>query len=134
MTPKVYEPCGGTRIVAHIVYGLHALSILLGVLTGATVASAFVFSWPSILAVILNYIFRGDADGTYLESHFSWQIRTFWMAALLLVVMLFVGTLLMFVGIGFFVLLIGFLVLGIWVAYRIGLGWVKLSRHEALPL
>lgn len=130
MTPKVYEPCGGTRIVAHIVYGLHALSILIGVLTGATVASAFVFSWPSILAVILNYIFRGDADGTYLESHFSWQIRTFWMAALLLVVMLFVGTLLMFVGIGF----IGFLVLGIWVAYRIGLGWVKLSRHEALPL
>lgn len=134
MTPKVYEPCGGTRIVAHIVYWLHALSILIGVLTGATVASAFVFSWPSILAVILNYIFRGDADGTYLESHFSWQIRTFWMAALLLVVMLFVGTLLMFVGIGFFVLLIGFLVLGIWVAYRIGLGWVKLSRHEALPL
>lgn len=134
MTPKVYEPCGGTRIVAHIVYGLHALSILIGVLTGATVASAFVFSWPSILAVILNYIFRGDADGTYLESHFSWQIRTFWMAALLLVVMLFVGTLLMFVGIVFFVLLIGFLVLGIWVAYRIGLGWVKLSRHEALPL
>lgn len=134
MTPKVYEPSGGTRIVAHIVYGLHALSILIGVLTGATVASAFVFSWPSILAVILNYIFRGDAEGTYLESHFSWQIRTFWMAALLLVVMLFVGTLLMFVGIGIFVFLIGFLVLGIWVAYRIGLGWIKLSRHEALPL
>ena len=134
MTPKVYEPSGGTRIVSHIVYGLHALSILIGVLTGATVASAFVFSWPSILAVILNYIFRGDAEGTYLESHFSWQIRTFWMAALLLVVMLFVGTLLMFVGIGIFVFHIGFLVLGIWVAYRIGLGWIKLSRHEALPL
>ena len=134
MTPKVYEPSGGTRIVSHIVYGLHALSILIGVLTGATVASAFVFSWPSILAVILNYIFRGDAEGTYLESHFSWQIRTFWMAALLLVVMLFVGTLLMFVGFGIFVFLIGFLVLGIWVAYRIGLGWIKLSRHEALPL
>lgn len=47
MTPKVYEPSGGTRIVSHIVYGLHALSILIGVLTGATVASAFVFSWPS---------------------------------------------------------------------------------------
>lgn len=69
MTPKVYEPCGGTRIVAHIVYGLHALSILIGVLTGATVASAFVFSWPSILAVILNYIFRGDADGTLSLIH-----------------------------------------------------------------
>lgn len=127
MTPKVYEPCGGTRIVAHIVYGLHALSILIGVLTGATVASAFVFSWPSILAVILNYIFRGDADGTYLESHFSWQIRTFWMAALLLVVMLFVGTLLMFVGIGFFCTsywLFSFRYLGR-ISYRLGMGKVK---------
>lgn len=134
MTLKMYEPSDGTRIVAHIVYGLHALSILIGVMTGATIASAFVFSWPSILAVVLNYIFRGDAEGTYLESHFAWQIRTFWMAALLLVVMFFGGTLLMFVGIGIFVFLIGFLVLGIWVAYRIGMGWIKLSRHEALPL
>ena len=77
MTPKVYEPSGGTRIVSHIVYGLHALSILIGVLTGATVASAFVFSWPSILAVILNYIFRGDAEGTYLESHFHGRFVRF---------------------------------------------------------
>lgn len=123
MTPKVYEPSGGTRIVSHIVYGLHALSILIGVLTGATVASAFVFSWPSILAVILNYIFRGDAEGTYLESHFSWQIRTFWMAALLLVVMLFVGTLLMFVGIGIFVFL-GSRHLG-GLSHRLGMDQIK---------
>ena len=55
MLPQSYEPSSGTRIVAHIVYGLHSLSILAGLLTGATIAGAFIFSWPSVLAVILNY-------------------------------------------------------------------------------
>ena len=134
MLPQSYEPSSGTRIVAHIVYGLHSLSILAGLLTGATIAGAFIFSWPSVLAVILNYVFRGDAEGTYAESHFAWQIRTFWLAALFLLLNLLSGTILMFVGIGIFVFWIGFLVLGIWVAYRIIYGWLRLSRHEALPL
>ena len=134
MLPQSYEPSSGTRIVAHIVYGLHSLSILAGLLTSATIAGAFIFSWPSVLAVILNYVFRGDAEGTYAESHFAWQIRTFWLAALFLLLILLGGTILMFVGIGIFVFWIGFLVLGIWVAYRIIYGWLRLSRHEALPL
>ena len=134
MLPQSYEPSSGTRTVAHIVYGLHSLSILAGLLTGATIAGAFIFSWPSVLAVILNYVFRGDAEGTYAESHFAWQIRTFWLAALFLLLILLSGTIVMFVGIGIFVFWIGFLVLGIWVAYRIIYGWLRLSRHEALPL
>lgn len=84
--------------------------------------------------MILNYIFRGDAEGTYLESHFAWQIRTFWLAALWLVVTGLFGWVLLFFGIGFFILIIGFLVLGVWIAYRIGYGWLRLGRHEALPL
>lgn len=54
MEPRVYEPSDGTRIVAHVVYGLHTVSILLGLMTGASIAGAFIFSWPSILAVILQ--------------------------------------------------------------------------------
>lgn len=134
MLPQSYEPSSGTRTVAHVVYGLHSLSILAGILTGATVAGAFIFSWPSVLAVILNYVFRGDARDTYVESHYAWQIRTFWFAALFMAVIFLVGTVLMFVGIGIIVFWIGFLVLGIWVAYRIAYGWLKLVRHEALPL
>ena len=120
--------------VTHIVYALHTVSILIGLTTGASIAGAFIFSWPSILAVILNYVFRGDAEGTYVESHFAWQIRTFWMAALWLVLMFIIGGVLMFVGLGIFVFVIGFLVLGVWVAYRIVYGWLKLGRHEGLPL
>ena len=131
---QAYEPSSGTVTVTHIVYALHTVSILVGLTTGASIAGAFIFSWPSILAVILNYVFRGDAEGTYVESHFAWQIRTFWMAALWLVLMFIIGTVLMFIGLGIFVFVIGFLVLGVWVAYRIIYGWLKLGRHEGLPL
>lgn len=108
------EPLSGTVTVAHIVYCLHSISILIGLLTaGLSIAGAFVFSAPSILAVIINYIFRSDASGTWLESHFSWQIRTFWYALLWLVVLYLVSLPLVFFGIGIFVFIAGMLVLGI---------------------
>lgn len=130
------EPTQGTLSVAHIVYGLHTISILIGLLTaGLSVAGAFVFSAPSILAVIINYIFRSDARGTYLDSHFSWQIRTFWMALLGIVLIFLISMpLLLLGGLGFFTTMIGFLALGIWVAYRILYGWKRLVNHEPMPL
>lgn len=135
MVPAQYEPSSGTFAVANIVYGLHTVSILAGLLTaGATIVGAFIFSAPSILAVILNYIFRGDARGTYLETHFSWQIRTFWFAFLWLVLTYLIGMPLAFFGVGFLILIVGLLVLGIWVAYRIIYGWVRLARRDAVSM
>lgn len=133
--PEDYvEPASGTVTVAHIVYALHTISILIGLLTaGLTIVGAFVFSGPSILAVIINYIFRSDARGTYVESHFSWQIRTFWYALLWLILVYVVSFPLAFVGIGFIILVVGILALGIWVAYRILVGWKRLARHEPMP-
>ncbi len=132
--PQLYGPSNGTLLITHIVYALHLCSIVLGVFTGATVAGAFVFSWPSVIAVILNYVFRSDAQGTYAYSHFRWQIRTFWMAFLWIVLTLIIGGLLLIVGIGIFIYWIGFFVLGIWVAYRIIYGWVKLNNREPLQI
>ena len=60
------------------IYALHAFSLLTGILGAATVVGAFLTGWPSIIAVILNYVKRSDVRGTWLESHFRWQIRTFW--------------------------------------------------------
>ena len=57
------------------IYGLHAFSLLTGVLGAATVIGAFLTGWPSLIAVILNYIKRADVRGTWLQSHFRWQIR-----------------------------------------------------------
>ena len=134
MEPRVYEPSDGTRIVAHVVYGLHTVSILLGLMTGASIAGAFIFSWPSILAVILNYIFRGDAEGTYLESHFAWQIRTFWYAMAWTLLVAFTGLILSWLLIGFAVWTVGFIVMGIWVGYRIVRGWIRLSNAQPMPV
>src|SRR5215216_176623 len=66
----------------NVIYLLHAFSLLTGILGAATVIGAFLIGWPSIIAVILNYVKRDEARGTWLESHFRWQIRTFWFGLL----------------------------------------------------
>src|ERR1700756_4956984 len=75
-------PAPGLVTVTHLVYALHALSLLIGITTAVTIVGAFVFGVPSIIAVVINYVKRGEARGTYLASHFRWQIRTFWFALL----------------------------------------------------
>ena len=72
--------------LTHFIYGLHAIAVLIGVTSSATVAGGFVFGMPSLIAVFLNYLKRSEVKGTWLESHFRWQIRTFWFTALWLVV------------------------------------------------
>src|SRR3569833_892957 len=81
----------GLLSITYVIYGLHALSALGGILSSAFVVTAFVGGWPSLIAVIINYVKRRTTRGTYLESHFRWQIRTFWFALLWVVfVLLFV--------------------------------------------
>lgn len=116
-----------------VIYALHALSILIGVVTMAAVVTVFLTGWPSILAVILNYVKRADARGTWLESHFSWQIRTFWFAALwavLLFPFLLVLGVLTF-GLGW---LVGWMPLAIWLTYRVVRGWMNLSERRPMPV
>jgi uncharacterized membrane protein len=76
------NPLPSLLSVTHLVYALHALSLLIGITTAATIIGAFVFGVPSIIAVVINYLKRGEASGTFLESHFRWQIRTFWFGML----------------------------------------------------
>jgi uncharacterized membrane protein len=115
-------------ITAQIIYGLHALSILIGLTSALTIVGAFVFGVPSIIAVIMNYIYRASARGTFLESHFHWQIRTFWFALLWIVIagMLFVTL----IGIPIaWIICIG---AGIWVFYRVASGWLTLQDRKPM--
>lgn len=131
LTPYSNEaPKKNLLFVTQLVYILHGLSIVIGLMTGATIISAFLFGWPSIAAVILNYIMAPDARGTFLQSHFSWQIRTFWYGMIWTVLVAIVGVLLTPFVIGPFIWLIGFVVLGIWVAYRIVVGWLRLRQYR----
>jgi uncharacterized membrane protein len=120
--------------VTHIVYGLHALGLALGAFGAATVLGSFLFGWPSIIAVILNYVYRGEARGTWLESHFSWQIRTFWFALLWAVLVGLISAPLTLVIIGFGLWALGMALLGIWAIYRVGRGWLRLNNGEPMPM
>lgn len=114
--------------LTHLIYGLHAIAVVIGVTSSATIAGGFVFGLPSLLAVFLNYWMRSEIRGTWLESHFRWQIRTFWFTVLWLGVYgLFVITI---IGIPIaFLLILG---LGFWVAYRVVRGWLALKAGETI--
>lgn len=122
-------PRQGLVTLTHVMYALHAFSALTGMLTPALVVTAFLTGWPSIIAVIINYVKRSEVRATWLDSHFSWQLRTFWFALLWLAVgaVLFATV----VGIAFaFILWLG---TGIWVLYRLIRGWLALGSKQTLP-
>jgi uncharacterized membrane protein len=98
--------------LAHVVYGLQAASFLVGV--------------SSIVGVILNYVRRKSVSGTWLESHFTWQIRTFWYS--LLFGLLGLATL--FVVVGYLVLLS----VSVLAIYRIAKGWLNLAEGTPMYL
>jgi uncharacterized membrane protein len=113
-----------------IIYALHALSLLTGILGAATVIGAFLIGWPSIIAVIMNYIKRSDARGTWLDSHFRWQIRTFWFGAawvalcgIFVFVTFFIGLLVVWIPLG---------LLTIWFIYRVARGWLALRDKRPM--
>jgi uncharacterized membrane protein len=126
------EPRSSLVLTAHIVYALHAVSLCIGAWSAATVVGSFLFGWPSIIAVILNYMTRSDARGTWLESHFEWQISTFWRAVVWSIGIALVSAPLALVLVGFGVWFIGFFILGIWACVRIGRGWLRLKSGRTI--
>jgi uncharacterized membrane protein len=121
---------GGLFTWTQAIYALHAFSLLTGILGAATVVGAFLTGWPSLIAVILNYVKRNEAHSTWLESHFRWQIRTFWYG------LLWVGLCLLFVvltlGIGLLIAWLPLAIVGLWFVYRIVRGWLAL--REGRPM
>ena len=133
MTSPVPQAVGAERSLVNwtiLIYALHAFSLLTGILGTATVIGAFLTGWPSIIAVILNYVKRGETTGTWLESHFRWQIRTFWYGVLWvgLCGVLVVLTL----GLGLLVVWLPLALVTVWFVYRIVRGWVRLGARRPM--
>ena len=114
--------------LTYLIYGLHLFSAVTGIITSAAVVTAFLTGWPSIIAVILNYIKRRDVRGTYLESHFAWQIRTFWFSLLWVVI---AGVLFITV-IGIPIAWVMVFLIGAWLVYRMVRGLLRLMDSRAL--
>ena len=109
----------------HVIYGLHAIAVVIGVTSSAaTVVGGFVFGFPSLVAVALNYIKRREVAGTWLESHFRWQIRTFWFTWLWLLIAGLVMLTIIGIPIAAWLMIPG---LGLWVGYRVVRGWLALQ-------
>jgi uncharacterized membrane protein len=102
-----------------------SLKTLVAVVYGLQLAG-FLVAFTPIVGVILNYVKRAQARGTWLESHFTWQIRTFWWSLLWCAV----GLALVLVVVGFFILL----ATAVWVLYRAIRGWVELSEGKPAPV
>lgn len=112
LTPGSEEKLASLKTLTTVIYGLYALSLVFGV--------------TAIVAIVLNYIKREDAQGTWLESHFIWQIRTFWWSVVWFVV-----------GAITWLILIGWAVWGvalIWFIYRIAKGWLNLNEGKPMVL
>jgi uncharacterized membrane protein len=106
---KTPEELAGLKNVAMAVYVLQALSFLWGL--------------TAIVGIVINYVKREDAIGTIYESHFNWQIRTFWFGLL----WGFVGfVLVLALGLGFLILFAAW----IWMIYRVVKGWLKLTEGK----
>lgn len=141
----------------HVMYALHALAGFIGITSSASVVGAFVFGIPSIIAIIMNYARRDAVYGTWLDTHFRWQSRTFWGAAMLLVLLVGIALVLSLfglvslvstpvtgpvgaagAGIGFggawLALTIGAIVTGIWILYRVIRGWLSLNAGKAMDV
>jgi uncharacterized membrane protein len=122
------EPMPSVLSVGHLVYALHTLAIVVGIVGAATVIGSFVGSLPSIVAVILNYVKRGDARGTWIASHYRWQIRTFWFTLLWALI----GWALVITIIGAVMGVPVLIALTLWLIYRIGRGWLRLRDRRPM--
>jgi uncharacterized membrane protein len=123
-------PREGLIQLAHVIYGLHAFSAVTGLVGTATVVGAFLTGWPSIIAVVLNYAKRSEVRGTTLESHFSWQIRTFWYAFAWVLIGVILAVTLIGIPVSFAI----FFATGLWVLYRIVRGWLALLDRKPMPV
>ena len=124
------EPRASLIKLTHVIYTLHAFSLVTGIVGTATVVGAFLTGWPSIIAVILNYVKRSEVLGTWLASHFRWQIRTFWFGLLwvTLCALFIVATL----GIGLLIAWMPLTLVGLWFVYRIVRGWLRLVDRRPM--
>jgi uncharacterized membrane protein len=125
------SPQRGLVEYTYLIYALHALTVLSAFLTMRVPVLRFAFCLPSLAAIIMNYLRRHEAQGTWLESHFTWQIRTFWYAWLWTVVTSIVAIPLLLVGVNLWISLMVFVLIVLWVLYRVVRG--ALALREARP-
>jgi uncharacterized membrane protein len=109
-TAATEEQIRSAKTLTTVIYALYAASLLVGITV--------------LVAIVMNYVKKEDVAGSWLESHFRWQIRTFWFGLLWAIV----GAITYFVVIGWFVMFADL----IWFIYRIIKGWLRLNDNKPM--
>jgi uncharacterized membrane protein len=109
-SPTTVEEEKSLKKLTMIIYALYAASFFVGI--------------TAIVAIVMNYVKKDDVFGTFIESHFRWQIRTFWFGLLWGAL----GAITALIVVGWFVLIAD----GIWIIYRIVKGWLNLSDNKPM--
>jgi uncharacterized membrane protein len=113
--------------LTYLIYGLQGVAVIFAVISSSSAAFGLL-NFPGLVAIVLNYVKRGAVAGTWLESHFEWQIRTFWLTLLWLLL----AGVLVFTLVGIFIGVLIIFVLGIWICYRVINGWLALSNETTV--
>jgi len=114
--------------IIYLIYALHMFSALNGLLSPALIVTAFLTGWPSIIALVMSYIWRNDASDTYLHSHFNWLISTFWYA----LIWIAIAWLLILTLVGMVIGVPMLLITGLWVVYRLCKGFLALNKQRVV--
>ena len=128
-TTAVQPPMTATLIV----YALFGIAAIGGVISSGLVMFAPLFALAGIVGIVIAYVKRGEARGTWVESHLDWLISTFWWSLLWSVLVAVIGGLLMLVLIGFLIVPVGLAIVSVWVIYRVVRGYLAFNKSEALP-
>jgi len=116
-----------------IVYGLFGLASVIAILSHGFPPFAPLGGLAGIVAIIVAYVKRGDAAGTWLASHYRWLIRTFWFSLLWGIVGLLLFLALALVLIGFIVGPAVWIATSIWVLYRLSRGYLLFKDNKPVP-
>ena len=106
----------------HIIYALHALSVVIALTSAATVIGSFIFGLPSIVAVVMNYMRRKDAVGTFWGA--AWST---------LLVGIISAPLVLALGLGILTFFVGIMIISVWLIYRVIRGWLALRDGQPMP-
>ncbi len=115
------EKAQGLKNIGWVSYVLHLI-----VAVGAVVPGAQASALLLIIALVIDLVKRGDAEGTWQANHFSWRIRSVIWAGVLYVVTSPLWLLLIAPG------WIAWGIISLWFLYRIVRGMLAMSKNQAV--
>jgi uncharacterized membrane protein len=132
-TPAPGSPSPSLISTTLLVYALFGVAAVVGLVSSGFPLIAPLMGVVGIVAIILAYVKRGEASGTWLESHYRWLIRTFWFSLLWGAIGAVIFVLLLIIVIGVFIGYLIWVATTIWVLYRLVRGYTLFNASKPIP-